>query len=295
MNTDALNIILLNVGKAIRNADWVYTDVCSPFARIYYIVSGEASVEMLGQKYQLRPNYLYLIPPFVKHSTSCTGTFVHFYLHVYEDDIYGEGIMDEYDLPLELKAQDNDRMLFERLVEMNPTMKLPYLDPSDYENKQQYAEAIMRNKQRPDWVRLESRGIVFQIFSRFMKKAKAKAFVEDERIIKAIRYIHDHLNDPITIQQLADETGFCTGHFIRVFEQIIGMPPKVYVTTQRIKRAQHLLHATKLSIKEIATQLGYPDNSYFIRVFKRSLGMTPGEYREQLAQEHDYFAVTERE
>ena len=39
MNTDALNIILLNVGKAIRNADWVYTDVCSPFARIYCIGS----------------------------------------------------------------------------------------------------------------------------------------------------------------------------------------------------------------------------------------------------------------
>ena len=287
MNVDsfAFNLATLNLGKAVNNGDWIFTDVCSPFARIYYIVSGTASVEMLGKKYVLYPRHLYLIPPFVKHSTSCKGTFMHYYLHVYEDDQSGMGLFNEYDLPIELKGQNGDRQLFERLVELNPTMTLPNVNPSVYDNKQQLAQTITRNRQRPDWVKLETRGIVLQICSRFMTQSKAKPYASDERIVKAVRYIYDHMSESITIQQLADEAGVSSGHFIRLFEQSTGMSPNLFHSMKRIERAQYLLNATKLPVKEIALRLGFPDNSYFVRVFKRSIGMTPSEYRNHLKSE----------
>lgn len=285
MNVDTFNIVTLNLGKAVRNGDWIYVDVCSPFARIYYIVSGTAAVEMMGKKYTLHPRHLYLIPPFVKHSTTCKGTFVHYYVHLYEDELSGVGVFDEFDLPLELKATGGDRQLFERLVQLNPTLALPYLDPKDYDNKAQLAQTITRNKQRPEWVKLETRGIVLQICSHFMGKAKPKPYASDERIVRTIRYIHDHLSEHISIQQLSDEAKLSPGHFIRLFEQGTGMSPKMFINMKRIERAQHLLHATKLPVREVALRLGFPDNSYFVRVFKRNIGMTPVEYRNHFTTE----------
>ena len=287
MNVDVINIVTLNLGKAVRKGDWIYTDVCSPFARIYYIVSGSAAVEMLGKKYVLHPRHLYLIPPFVKHSTTCKGTFIHYYLHVYEDDFSEVGLFDEFDLPLELKALSSDRKLFERLVELNPTMKLPFLDPKDYENKHQYALAITNSKQRPEWVKMETSGIVLQICSRFMTKAKPKPYASDERIVKAIGYIHDHLNESISVPQLADLAGVSGRYFIHLFQEATGMAPKMYITMKRIERAQQLLHTTKLSVKDISSRLGFPDDSYFVRVFRRNTGKTPGEYRSYLESEPD--------
>lgn len=287
MNIDAFRMVPLNTGMAVRKADWIYTDVCSPFARIYYIVSGNATVMMGGQKYPLLTSHLYLIPPFVKHSTTCTGTFVHYYIHVYEDDASGIGVFDEYDFPVEVEALDFDRQLFDRLVELNPTLKLPFTDPKDYDNKEQLAQTITRNKQRSDWVKIESRGIVQLLFSRFLSRAKAKPFVNDARIVHSIGYIHDHLSERITVQQLADEADLSAGHFIRLFEQATGMSPKLFINMKRIERAQHLLHTTRQSVKSIASSLGYPDNSYFVRAFKNSLGMTPIEYRNLFLREFD--------
>lgn len=287
MNIDAFRMVPLNTGMAVRKADWIYTDVCSPFARIYYIVSGNATVMMGGQKYPLLPSHLYLIPPFVKHSTTCTGTFVHYYIHVYEDDASGIGVFDEYDFPVEVEALDFDRQLFDRLVELNPTLKLPFTDPKDYDNKEQLAQTITRNKQRSDWVRMESHGIALQLYARFMEKATVKPYVSDERIMKAISYVRNHLDKPIPLQQLADELELSEGHFIRLFKQATGMPPKLYVNMKRIERAQHLLHTTNQSVKDIGFSLGYPDDSYFVRAFKRIIGMTPVEYRNYFMRESD--------
>ena len=57
------------------------------------------------------------------------------------------------------------------------------------------------------------------------------------------------------------------------------MSPVEYIAQQRISRACHLLQNTDNSIAQIANTCGYPDFSYFTRVFRKRLGMTPSEYR----------------
>lgn len=289
MTVDDFRPVTLNTGKAICNADWIWTDVCSPFARIYYVVSGAASIDVQGITYSLQPDYLYLVPPFMKHSTMCKGTFIHYYLHVYVDDVSETGFFEVYDFPIKVQAQKNDRQLFERLVELNPTLSLERFNPREYDNKQQLAQTITSNKQRCEWVKIETRGIVFQILSRFMAKANVKPYANNDRIIQSIRRIREHLSETIAIPQLAEEAGLSSGHFIHLFSQATGMSPKLFLCMKRIERAQYLLHTTMLPIKEIALRVGYSDNSYFVRLFKNSVGMTPSEYRNRLLREQNFY------
>ena len=279
MDIDIFHPLVLNVGKAVNYGDWNWHNVCSPFARIYYVVAGKAEVTMRGRTCQLRPGYIYLIPPFEPHSTFCSGRFVHYYVHIYEDGMGGSALFEENDFPFEIKAQKDDEGLFERLADLNQSMTLKHFNPDVYDNSNTLAQSIIQNKQRPDWLKIESRGITYQVCSRFMERTKAKPFTKDQRILKSIRSINDNLAGHHTVAHLAEEAGLSVEYYIRLFSKVIGVTPLLYINQKRIERAQLLLLTTGHKVREVALSLGYTDNSYFVRAFKRVTGMTPTEYR----------------
>lgn len=99
------------------------------------------------------------------------------------------------------------------------------------------------------------------------------------QIAKALDYIDKHLEAPISIDELAAIVGWTHEHLSRVFVRHTGMSPRETIIHRKIERAcQYLLH-DDLSVKEIAYSLGYADENYFYRVFKRIKGITALEYR----------------
>ena len=284
MNIDNFHPLILNVGKAVLNADWNWQNVCSPFARIYYIVKGEADVEFDGINHKLIPGRMYLIPPFTTHSTKCKGLFIHYYVHIYDDSLTGNTLFEEYDFPFEIISNNVEESLFERLCNLNPSMILRQTNPIEYDNNQTLARSIIHNKQRSEWLKMESRGIIFQICSRFLVNATTKAVTKNERILKATKLIHANLAGNITIEKLAAEVKISQEHFIRLFKQTTGTTPMLYINQKRIEKAELLLLTTERPIREIALTLGYEDNSYFVRAFKRVTNTTPSEYRRQNKQ-----------
>lgn len=281
MNIDNFNPLILNVGKALLNANWNWQNVCSPFARIYYIVKGEADVEIDGVSHKLIPGRMYLIPPFTTHTTRCNGVFIHYYIHIYDNCITGNTLFEEYDFPFEIRSHHSEENLFERLCNLNPSLALRRNNPIEYDNNQTLALSIIHNRQRSEWLKMESQGIILQLFSRFLVDAATKAYTKNELILKATKHIHANLSSHITIEQLATEAGISEEHFIRLFRQTTGTTPMLYINQKRIEKAELLLLTTEKSIREIAVTLGYEDNSYFVRVFKRVTNTTPSEYRRQ--------------
>lgn len=280
MQIDSLHTLVLNVGNAVHDSDWNWQNVCSPFARIYYICSGVASIQIGNTLLHLKPHHLYLIPPFTTHSTRCEDRFVHYYIHIYEDGkIEEDGLFDEYDFPYEVKAHDGDRLLFERLADINPTMLLPDPNPDSYDDNQTLLRSIMRNKTRTVSQKLESRGIVYQIISRFMSAATPRSEFNDKRIVQATRYIRANISSRFSIDSLAEKSCLSTDHFIRLFKQNMHCTPLQYINSKRIEKAQLMLLSENITVKELAFRLGYEDASYFVRAFKRITGVTPNEYR----------------
>ena len=279
MNIDDFNPIILNVGKAVCNANWNWPNVCSPFARIYYVVAGNAYVQIGDVNLQLKQRRMYFLPPFTTHTTKCDSYFVHYYIHIYENGLNGTGILEKYDIPYEIEAEKDDNVLFERLVLLNPSMSLKRYDPKDYDNNETLLESIAHNRLRSEWLVMESRGIIFQLCSRFMRNAVPKPFIANDHIYKAMHFIHENLDRYITVEQLASISGLSVEHMIRLFNKCMGISPLQYINQKRIEKAQLQLLTTNMTVKEISMSLGFVDNSYFTRVFKRVAGKTPNEYR----------------
>lgn len=99
------------------------------------------------------------------------------------------------------------------------------------------------------------------------------------KITEACRYIQENCDQMLTLQSVSDYVGFSTYYFSRVFKSLTTTSFLEYLTMQRIKKAQTLLADSSLSITDIAYQSGYTSISTFNRVFRKSRGCSPTEYR----------------
>jgi AraC-like DNA-binding protein len=96
---------------------------------------------------------------------------------------------------------------------------------------------------------------------------------------KAMGYIHDHYIRPIKRQDIARHVGVSDHHLSRYFQHAAGVPPMTYVTRYRVQRAKQLLESDTLNIADVATAVGFTNEFYFSRVFRRETGLTPSRYR----------------
>jgi AraC family transcriptional regulator len=85
------------------------------------------------------------------------------------------------------------------------------------------------------------------------------------------------------LQQLADVAQLSRYHFARAFKQSFGMPPHRYHMSRRIERAKSLLEVPARSVTEVGMMLGFAETSSFTTSFRRSVGLTPSDYRRSVA------------
>ncbi len=97
-----------------------------------------------------------------------------------------------------------------------------------------------------------------------------------------VDYIHDNLDQHLTLAELAFVARMSTYHFSRTFKQFTSVTPHQYVLNARVEQAKGLLMQGKLSLSEIATRVGFFDQSHFTNAFKRLVGVTP----QALLREH---------
>lgn len=100
-----------------------------------------------------------------------------------------------------------------------------------------------------------------------------------ENIQKVILYISQNLVAKISLEKLAEISGFSLSHFKTKFKEETGMPPAEYITLQKIKYAKKLLETTDMSVTELAYELGFSSSNYFSSVFKKILNITPQQYK----------------
>lgn len=84
---------------------------------------------------------------------------------------------------------------------------------------------------------------------------------------------------PLTLDELAAAAGLSKYYFTRSFKEAAGCTPGDYLAKIRMKHAVRLLRQTPATVEEVAARTGYASTSYFIKVFRRWVGFSPGEFR----------------
>jgi AraC-like DNA-binding protein len=101
----------------------------------------------------------------------------------------------------------------------------------------------------------------------------------DPKIGAALKSIHENVNEPWTVESLAEVSGMSRSAFASHFKELLGQTPLDYVTDWRMQKAVQLLQQPDKKLVEVAQSVGYESDAAFGKAFKRVVGVTPGEYR----------------
>ncbi len=107
--------------------------------------------------------------------------------------------------------------------------------------------------------------------------------VADDKLVCAIRLIHQQFQREWSVAGLAKQAGMSRAVFSARFTEKLGTSPMAYLTRYRLYQAQQRLHKPGASMAQIAAEVGYSSEAAFSKAFKRELGIAPGAYRRNRA------------
>lgn len=277
----SLKLNILHVGYAKLDHHWNYSDVISPFMRLFYITKGTAVMNHTNQLFVLKPGYMYLVPSYIYNSYSCEEYHEQYYLSFFEEIEPGLSVANLKQLRFEVKANASDVLYFNRLMTLNPDLEIKNSTPKPQIKKVLTQKGKKANISFASSNYLETQGIISVLLSRFiMQRDHVVLEGGDYRDLnKVLIYIAKNLNSPITVEKLSKYCGLSVDHFSRSFIKKFGMRPVHYIQSRRIARAQLLLLSTQDSLKQIAEDVGFKNAAYFSRIFKQITGNTPASFR----------------
>jgi transcriptional regulator GlxA family with amidase domain len=105
--------------------------------------------------------------------------------------------------------------------------------------------------------------------------------VDDAVIGRCQAWIAEHYERETPVAAMAELSGLTDRSFKRRFAKATGMSPMEYVQTLRLEEAKQLLETGDLPVEAVANEVGYEDASFFGRLFRRKVGLTPAQYRKR--------------
>lgn len=110
---------------------------------------------------------------------------------------------------------------------------------------------------------------------------------QNPHIKKAITYIHEHLNEPLSLELVSEAVSINSSYLCQLFKQEVQMNFCCYILQQRMKLADKLLSCTASSIQEIAENCGFKNAAYFSTCYKRYTGRKPTHLRQSPSEKKD--------
>lgn len=120
----------------------------------------------------------------------------------------------------------------------------------------------------------------------FKRQSSKNEDQQEERAINGIiRYMQEHLEEEVSLSVLAEEFHLSSQYISQLFKNEIGVNFLTYLTNIRMEKAKKLLLSTSLSIAEVSEKSGYGDYRVFTKVFKKTEGVTPSQYRRDFLED----------
>lgn len=240
--------------------NWNWSNVVIPDNKIYVIEEGEIVVEGGGVSFVAKQGDMVLIPSFVIHSARLTEkkfvkkSWIHFAMKQGATEFFSG-----YSHPVKITVPN----LSHTLAVINGVIEASEL-----------AEPFRA---------LATSSKIFELVSIFMANSHPKQPIASvDNIDKAIAYVNDNFTSQFTLEFLAEKFNCSCNHFIKKFKEKTGYTPIKYLSVKKIEEAKRLLENTDMSISAIMDEVGYTDASYFSKLFKKLVGYSPKNFRDNV-------------
>lgn len=230
---------------------------CHDAYEIYILERGERTYIIDGTFIELSKRDVALIKPYELHSTD--GGIYSRYLLYFKDSYLDRFFTEE--------AKKKVLSFFSR--------KKLSLSSEDYEKLK---ELIMQ---------LKNDNGDFLVFCEIIKlfsdccagEENIEVSARNKLISRVVEYLSNHFLEIKNLDSLADRF-FITKHYLcRLVKKETGVSVVTYINTHKLQLACEKLQFTRKSIEEIATECGFNSSMYFCKIFRKNMGMSPGEYR----------------
>jgi DNA-binding GntR family transcriptional regulator/AraC-like DNA-binding protein len=101
------------------------------------------------------------------------------------------------------------------------------------------------------------------------------------RLRRVVQLVQAKMEDELTLDEMAESAGLSTAHFSQMFRKSTGESPHQFVLRNRIERAKQMLRTSEGRVLDVAVACGFKTQQHFARVFRRTSGVTPTEYRQE--------------
>lgn len=118
-------------------------------------------------------------------------------------------------------------------------------------------------------------------------KPGGKRLPDEEWIVQIKEYINANYQNPLSLEILAEMCHGSPYHLQRTFKRIVGQTPMEYIQHIRVTKAMKKLQNVEKSIAKIGLEVGFPNTSYFITLFKNKTGYTPKQYQKIVLEEQE--------
>ena len=143
-------------------------------------------------------------------------------------------------------------------------------------------ESVQHTAGYSTMILLHFSAILTLLYRQYRSSMPLQGAAETELVTRLTQYIDQHYQEEISLQHLADVTHFSVRQITRRFKDATGMSIFDYILSQRMNHARALLVTTDMKVTDIALEVGFNTPSYFCGQFRRMMGCTPNQYREDI-------------
>ena len=273
-----------------RHGDQPIAEHAHDFIELVFFAEGESVHEYAGKQYPLAPGDVFIIHPGEPHAYVVSKK-----ARVLNCIFLAEALMPDIEY---LKRTDGffDMVMVEPFFRSETGLRGKlHLDSAA---RIRAEELLLGMKQELDRKKpgfeAAARAMLIQLLvlvARYRAQMNAEAESADSEelsgkrtlIRDCIRYIEEHYPEEIRLDNLADRAYLSPEYFSKVFKRLTSQTPIEFINSVRLDKAKQLLASSALPVTDIAYRTGFHDSNYFSRQFKKSTGLTPGDYRKRAA------------
>lgn len=241
---------------------------------IIYIKQGELHVCIEGHDYLGHDGSIFLVNPRELHFMGSDDMSVAYYTLLFPLEFISFQTMDELETSLLMPLRSGQLQLSHEIA-------------NDVLNKELHIlleQIINLNLEDTSMRRqIETRALLLQFLSLLVEHGCLNTPVLSSNQINIQRellaYIQEHFTEKLSLEDLAEQFHLSEKYISRYFKEHFQLTFVNYTNYLRLTYAKSLLETTELPVTEVALQSGFPNVSYFIRIFKEKYGSSPQKYR----------------
>jgi AraC-like DNA-binding protein len=243
-----------DVGNEWNFVKWDINHPQIQYHRLYLLTEGSATLRLFDRELTLLPGQVYFVPAFSVKESRIEGKMNKYYIH--------------------FQSTSSFFSLYRYLSDK-------YYAPATKETEYLFKTVVDSYKDDSISARFRLQGAMNLILSDFV--ADVTASVPDlVKFDEVLRFIDENYRKNIMLSELSSIMNISTMYFSNYFKRVFRISPKQYILNKRLTESQRLLLESRMSIKEIAYEVGFENENYFSEFFTSKVGVSALKFRKRI-------------